>query len=192
MKKLIGALVLVFLISSLSACGALEKKVNSSEGKVKSSVNEESKENKENSVIKKDEKKSSTFQLYFSDSDAMYLEAEEREIVTEDPKAVVEELIKGPKNKNLYRTLPEGLKVLDVEVKDKVAYVNLSKDILEKVQGSTGESFAVYSIVNTLVLNKDLKIDKVQLLVEGKKEDTLAGHIDISSPIDADVKMNGK
>jgi hypothetical protein len=45
----------------------------------------------------------------------------------------------------------------------------------------------VYSIVNTAVANLD-GIERVQILVEGKEVETLAGHLDLSKPLLPDMK----
>ena len=60
-----------------------------------------------------------------------YLKPEARKIkITNDMdlyKKVLEELIKGPQNKELYPTLPSSTKVNSVVVKDKLATVDLSR-----------------------------------------------------------------
>lgn len=98
----------------------------------------------------------------------------------------VEQLIKTSKTDG---AIPEGTRLLGVKVKDKTAVIDLSKEFAEKnVGGSTGEMLAIYSVVDTVTLNfPDVK--EVQLLVEGKKEKTLAGHIDISLPLGPDRKI---
>ena len=42
---------------------------------------------------------------------------------------------------------------------------------------------ALYSIINTLVLDKELGIKKVQFLVEGKNVESIAGQYDVSKPM---------
>ena len=48
--------------------------------------------------------------------------------------------------------------------------------------GSVSELLTIYTIVNALTVNLPT-IKSVQLLVEGKEVDTLAGHIDLRQPI---------
>lgn len=127
--------------------------------------------------------------LYFSNEEGLTLKAEKREIMKEILTKEIEEginaLIDGPSGK-LTPTIPAGAKLLGVEVKDGVVFLNFSKDISEKHPGgSSAEIQTVYSVVNTATLNfPDLK--KAQILIEGKKAKTLAGHIDISFPLGPD------
>ncbi|MEN6389789.1 MAG: GerMN domain-containing protein [Syntrophomonas sp.] len=126
--------------------------------------------------------------LYFSDDQAMYLVAEKRSIQAEaaDQKqlaaSVVNELIAGPKQAKLYATMPQGSKLLSLEIAGGLATVNLNQDFQSKHSGgSTGEMMTIYSLVNSLT---DLQgIQQVQLLVEGKKLETLKGHLEISEPL---------
>lgn len=126
--------------------------------------------------------------LYFSDDQAMYLVAEKRgiQIESSDQKqlaaAVVNELIAGPKQARLHATIPQGSSLLSLEIADGLATVNLNQDFQSKHSGgSTGEMMTIYSLVNSLT---DLQgIQQVQLLVEGKKLETLKGHLEISQPL---------
>lgn len=126
--------------------------------------------------------------LYFSDDQAMYLVAEKRGLQTEatDQKqlaaAVVNELIAGPKQPKLHATIPQGSKLISLEIAGGLATVNLNQDFQAKHSGgSTGEMMTIYSLVNSLT---DLQgIQQVQLLVDGKKLETLKGHLEISQPL---------
>jgi len=117
--------------------------------------------------------------LYFPDEQAMYVVPEQREVSKDKPIAeiIVEELMKGPKTPELEpTTIPEEAKLLSVEIKDRIAYVNFSSELVEKhVGGSTGEMMTILPIVNSLTELPE--VEKVQFLVEGKKVKTLAGHI---------------
>jgi len=121
--------------------------------------------------------------LYFSDVDAMYLVAERRKIAkTENlAKQVVNELIKGSNNANLYPTIPEQTKINEVYIADDIAYIDLSEDIIKNHSGgSSSELMTLYSIVNSLTEIPPIK--GVQILIEGKQRESLTGHIDISMP----------
>ena len=132
--------------------------------------------------------------LYFSDDQAMYLVGEKRNIENPTAKSIVAELVKGPSAKSegtgkLYATLPADLEILDVQVKENIAYVDFKGNVSEKISGSTGEGMALYSIINTLVLDKELGIKKVQFLVEGKNVESIAGHFDVSKPMSENKEM---
>ncbi|GAG60578.1 unnamed protein product [marine sediment metagenome] len=122
--------------------------------------------------------------LYFSDSQAMYLVPEKRKI-SQTPslaRQAVIELIKGPENSDLYSTIPEGTQVNEVYIADDIVYIDLSEEIFKNHPGgSSGELMTVYSIVNTLTEIHSIK--GVQILVEGNEKKTLIGHVDISMPL---------
>lgn len=85
--------------------------------------------------------------------------------------------------KDKSRTIPEGTSLRRVEVKGGTAFIDLSDRVTEvHTGGSSGEILTIYSIVNTVTLNFR-QIKDVQILINGKKAKTLAGHIDISFPI---------
>jgi spore germination protein GerM len=63
------------------------------------------------------------------------------------------------------------------------AYVDLSAEFANAHPGgSMNELLSVYAIVNALTINLPA-VSAVQLLVNGKEVDTLAGHIDLRRPL---------
>lgn len=127
--------------------------------------------------------------LYFSDEQAEYLVPEKREVKLQKnestAEAIVKALISGPENKKLGITIPAGTKLRSITIKDNIAYVDFSEEIKTKHWGgSTGESMTIFSIVNSLTELKEIK--QVQILIAGKEQDSLAGHLDISQPISRD------
>ena len=122
--------------------------------------------------------------LYFSDSQAMYLVPEKRKIsqIPSLARQAVIELIKGPENSDLYPTIPEGTQVNEVYIADDIAYVDLSEEVFKNHPGgSSGELMTVYSMVNTLTEIPPIK--SVQILVAGNERESLVGHVDISRPL---------
>jgi spore germination protein GerM len=127
-----------------------------------------------------------------SDGDSL-LHPEKRRIpggssVAEEARQVVEELIKGSTEGYLSPLPPETrLRQLFI-TKDGIAYVDFSKEIVEKhPSGSSAELTTVYSVVNTLTHNFRA-IRKVFILVEGGEKETLGGHINLSQafvPLDS-------
>ena len=126
--------------------------------------------------------------LYFSDSEGEYLIGEKRKILKksdmkEEAREAIHELIIGPREK-LIPTLPPRTKLLTLQINEAgLAKVNfnlaLSKD---HPGGSSAEMMTVYSIVNSLSLNF-LQIKRVQILIEGKPIETIAGHLSLRQPI---------
>jgi len=126
--------------------------------------------------------------LYFSDGESEYLIGEKREIlkrdeIEEEAKDAINELIKGPKGK-LIPTLPTQTKLLSLELgEDGVAKVNFNKALSkDHPGGSSAEMMTLYSIVNSLTLNFP-QIKRVQILIEGKGVETIAGHLSLKKPI---------
>lgn len=132
--------------------------------------------------------------LYFADDQAMYLQAEKRTISVNDDssalplKEIINELIKGPQDQALSAVIPAEAKLLSVEVKESVAYVNFSEEIRTKHWGgSTGETMTIMSLVNTLTEFEE--IQGVQILIKGEKQDSLVGHWSIDQPIERDESL---
>lgn len=128
--------------------------------------------------------------LFFSNKDASGFVQEERKINKASglAKETILELIKGPKDKNKgVITIPQGTKLNNIVIKDSICYVDFSKELQKNHWGgSAGEYMTVYSIVKTLC--QFSSINKVQILIEGNKVTTLAGHIDISKPMERPLK----
>ncbi len=66
-------------------------------------------------------------------------------------------------------------KVLGVEVKDGIAYIDLTSEFFDdnNSNSSAGARAKVYSIVNTLCLNESLDIQEVRFLKEGVAPETI-------------------
>jgi spore germination protein GerM len=128
--------------------------------------------------------------LFFSNNEG-YLAAEKRSVPKMEGigRVAVQELIKGPApGNNLYPTIPQGTILRDIDIKNGLATVDFSKELkLNHRGGSTGELLTVYSIVNTLT--QFPAVQQVQILIEGKKEETLAGHMDLTQPLARDDKI---
>lgn len=123
--------------------------------------------------------------LYFSDAQGEYLHPEWRAIFQRNesiPQLIVQELINGPKMEDLLHTLPEGTRLLALEIKEGIAYLNFSKELRSKHSGgTTGELMTIYSLVNSLTELEE--VEMVQLLLEGRVEETIFGHIETGVPI---------
>ena len=94
----------------------------------------------------------------------------------------MEALASGPRNTDLWAVVPPATKVKSVLVKQRTAYVDFSGELVTQgFGGSSREILAVGAIVNTLT--EFPEVENVQILVEGKKVDTLFGHLDVSEPL---------
>lgn len=126
--------------------------------------------------------------LFFVSEDGLHLVAVEREIpygegTIEQARRIVEaQLDAAPPP--FAQAIPAGTRLLGLYVTEQGhAYVDLSADISRQhTGGSLDELFAVYQIVNALTVNLPA-IAAVQILVDGREVDSLAGHIDLRRPL---------
>lgn len=122
--------------------------------------------------------------LYFPDNNAEKLDLEQRNLDVINggiARAAVEALIAGPTN-DLVGAIPSGTQLLNIYVLEETAYVDFSQEFISNHSGgSAGELMTLYSIVNTLTEFDTIK--SVQILVEGKKGETL-GNIILDEPIE--------
>ena len=88
----------------------------------------------------------------------------------------------GTKAKGMVNIIPKKAKLKSVKVKNGIATVDFSEDLVKNFAGgSTGEEMLAGSIVNTLTEFPEVK--SVQIIIEGKEVDSLAGHLDTSKPL---------
>jgi spore germination protein GerM len=68
------------------------------------------------------------------------------------------------------------------------AFVDLSVEARTRhTGGALDELFTVYTIVNALTTNLPA-VKRVQILIDGKEVDTLAGHVDLRHPLQKNLK----
>jgi germination protein M len=121
--------------------------------------------------------------VYYATGDAMYLAPEVRVVpkTVHPAQTALELLLSQPANRELVKLFPEGTKLIGLTIKDNIAYANFSDKLLKGNFGSASEILLVGAIVNTLT--EFPEIHKVQILVEGKKVETIGGHLDVSEPL---------
>jgi spore germination protein GerM len=138
--------------------------------------------------------KKSAAHLYFSDRDNYYLMSEQRVVIhAGDPvgyaRSIVEALIKGPQN-SLVRTIAADTELRAIYIiRDGTCYVDLAQAAgTHHPGGCNSELLTIYSVVNSLILNVP-EIKRVKLLIDGNEAQTLAGHIDLEFPFDANMLL---
>ena len=126
--------------------------------------------------------------LFYVDPDGEHLVAVEQEVLygegtTEQAKRIVEAALATPAAPNL-SAIPAGTKLKALYLTSKgEAYVDLSPEVQKNHPGgTTSEMLTVYALVNTLTSNLPA-ITGVQLLIDGKEIDPLAGHLDLRRPL---------
>ena len=135
-----------------------------------------------------------TVHLYFSDRQMQFLLAEKRELLCDVDdlsfgQCVLSALIEGPKSR-LVSTLPKGTKLKAFFITgDGMAVVDFNDAISRNHPGGVrSELFTIYAIVNSLTLNLS-NVNRVQILIDGHMQETLAGHIDLSDPFKANILL---
>ena len=94
-----------------------------------------------------------------------------------------------PAPAGLFTAIPSGATVRAVFLTSKgEAFVDLSHEIVSAHSGgSLDETLTVFAIVNALTVNLP-DVTGVQILVDGKEVDTLAGHVDLRHPLKRSLK----
>ena len=138
-----------------------------------------------------------TVNLYFTGKDQFSLLAEQRTLSgPQNPvvlgRAIIRELAAGPRNKNLVRTLPDSniLRTFFI-ASDKTAYIDFGSEMWAHHPGGVqADMLAIYSIVNSLVLNMSA-IDAVKILNPGPGREPIlpAGHLDLHYPLKANILL---
>lgn len=123
--------------------------------------------------------------LYFPKKGGEKVHAERRSILIDDAKiaqGAIQALIQGPVDENLFDSIPKGTRLLGISISNGICYVDFSRELIDNHPGgSAGELMTLSSIVNTLT--EFNSIEKVQILVEGKKGETL-GNILLDMPLE--------
>jgi spore germination protein GerM len=132
--------------------------------------------------------------LFFASADGEGLVREGREVeldeaVEESVETVLDELISGPVGSHAATALPGNVKVLGVRLKGGVAQIDFDRGFKEGIpSGSSAETAAVYSVVDTVTSNFP-QIKAVQFLVEGAPLEELHGHLDLKEPLAPDYSL---
>jgi spore germination protein GerM len=134
-----------------------------------------------------------TATLYFISEDGMSLVGVQREVpFGETAEAQARRILEaqlGRAPQPLSSAIPESTTLGSLFLSDKGhAFVDLSGDARERhTGGALDELFTIYAIVNALTVNLPA-VTRVQILVEGKEVDTLAGHVDLRHPLQKNLK----
>ncbi len=129
--------------------------------------------------------------LYFASPDASYLIPEVRYLLPaqDTPERRLQLLSAGPRDTGrLAPVIPPGARPLWVQVDQGVATASFSRELAERHWGGTaGELMTVYGIVHTLAEVPGVR--RVRILIEGKPVETLAGHVDLTEPLEPDPSL---
>lgn len=131
--------------------------------------------------------------LFYVAGDGLALVGASREIafgepIAEQARHIIEAQL-GAAPEPLLSAVPEGTSLKAVFVSEQGdAFVDLSGDVTAKHTGGVlDELFTVYAIVNALTVNLPA-VTRVQILIDGREVDTLAGHVDLRHPLNKSLK----
>jgi germination protein M len=125
--------------------------------------------------------------LYVADDGVKLVDAEQEvpfaEATADQAKAIVAAQL-APAAAPRVSAVPPGTTLRALFVTDKGdAYVDLSREFATAhTGGTTDELLSIYTIVNVLTLNMPA-VHSVQVLIDGKEVETLAGHVDLRRPL---------
>ena len=135
-----------------------------------------------------------TATLYYADAEGQTLVPIQREVpLAEDPVAQGRQILAAqmaPAPEPYVSVIPEGTMLRAFYVTERGdAFVDLSREVsANHPGGSFTELLTVYAIVNAVTANLPA-IQRVQILVDGKEADTLAGHVDLRRPLQRDQSL---
>lgn len=119
-----------------------------------------------------------SFKVFFADRNNEKIVAESRTIKLKQNdnkyEKVMEELIKGPKDKKLKMNIHPKTKILGVEKYNDVAMVNLSKEFTQ-TNGDIQQMIALMTVTNTLTQFEE--INSVKILIDGEEFRSSDGQI---------------
>lgn len=126
--------------------------------------------------------------LFFVSTDAQGLVAVPREVPygatpTEQARHIVAAQL-GPAPASLHSAIPQGTTLRGVFLSEAgEAFVDLSPEAAANHPGgSMAELFTIYAIVNALTVSLP-SVQTVQILIDGREVETLAGHVDLRHPL---------
>jgi sporulation and spore germination protein len=132
--------------------------------------------------------------LFYVDEQGTGLQGIEQEVLfgegtAEQARRIVEAQI-APAPEGRVSAIPAGTKLRTLFfAKAGEVYVDLSADVqTNHPGGTTNETLTVYALVSALTSNLPAATS-VQILVDGKEVDALAGHVDIRRPLTRDVSL---
>jgi hypothetical protein len=127
--------------------------------------------------------------LYYVSEDGLSIVPVEREVpfgepIVDQARRIIESQLGSAPPAPLVSPIPAGTALRSLFISDRGdAFVDLSVEVTTKHPGGAlNELFTVYAFVNALTVNLP-SITRVQLLVNGKEVDTLAGHVDLRRPL---------
>ncbi len=104
---------------------------------------------------------------------------------------IVEKLIQGAEDEDLFGRLPDDTRLNEVFVTDNgIVYLDFNSALSDNHPGGVlPEQATIYSIVNSITYNV-AGIDRVKILIGGNEKETLAGHCLLLLPLETDLSIS--
>lgn len=129
--------------------------------------------------------------FYFPDEAVMYLVPEVINVNVRESEfleSIIQTVIKGPVSEELNPAISGDVKVLSATVRDGICTIDLSSEFAKhNTGGTTKETMAIYSIVNTLCSLDS--IDKVKINIDGNENPDFGGHYSLDEPLEANMSL---
>lgn len=132
--------------------------------------------------------------LYYGTPDGQGLAAVKREVPLGDgPREQGRQILESelePAPAPYLSLVPRGTMLRAFYITERgEAFVDLSAEAsTQHPGGSTNELLTVYAIVNAVTANL-ASVERVQILIDGRQADTLAGHVDLRRPFERDTVL---
>lgn len=127
--------------------------------------------------------------LFYASDDGQRLVAIEQEVPLAEgrvaqARALVEAQLAAVAPAELAATIPQGTTLRGLYLSDRnEAFVDLDAAVRDQHPGgSLNEMLTIFTIVNAITVNLP-EIQSVQILIDGREVDTLAGHVDLRRPL---------
>ncbi len=135
-----------------------------------------------------------TVHLYFADGQMHFLTAEQRELVCAPDdvslgRCILTALIEGPRRED-GKIIPKGAELNAFYLTEEgTAYVDFNDALSRNHPGGVrSELLTIFAIVNSLALNLS-RVNRVQILIDGREQETLAGHVALSDHFKANILL---
>lgn len=128
--------------------------------------------------------------LFFASQNGKYLVKANRTVIYNSnismEKLVVEQIIGGPTNDEIYPTINPDTKIVNVTVTDGICYVNLDEGFLSQVSNVSADA-SIYSLVNSLVELPN--VNKVQISINGETDVVFREVYDLKTVFERNLDM---
>ena len=136
-----------------------------------------------------------TATLFYGAADGQTLVPIRREVplatdIVDQGRAILTAQLQEPAPPPLVSVIPPGTTLRAFYVTSRGdAFVDLSPEVTTRHPGgSLTELLTVYAVVNAVTANLQA-VQRVQILIDGKEVDTVAGHVDVRRPLARDTSL---